>query len=566
MYALGGKSRSSSQAVNNPTWSVDVLTNGYADNFLGDSHDIFFRSTSGGHVKFYPNAFTSSVMADSEAQVALQQPAEIHSTFNRESPELLAFASHKDGTTGGMCVRAVLNSYVDSNLVNFYMNVPPKDVSGSHFNLKGLGCEYVEDQGGDNNGVPNPGTEVTSLGGDYINPGGITTLNGGETNTGIKPGGSYSTQRWDPADANLVGYSLNWWGGTTIGSFWSPMAPVGSTGQFGITNATMAGTVGSQRDNGPRRRMYGYNDFEGDLNIDFANYAPSCMGSKIHIWNIADTSRIHATNCLVNNSDPETFCSGVGYHGPGGKWFNGAALDYYGAGGRRSTYGALGNTFANTGIYRLMLSTRGDVKTYFGLSSLSGTTDIWMATDLSGGWAYDQINGAGYQDLNQCVMPLAYDERRITGTDADYVQGIYQTSGAQRVFGWGNPAPAIASGVGEMQPRMGAVSAFYASATLGGYALSPEDSWVEQTLSPQFPIPPLHMDWQGYMRNWFDETASNTWQNVKHMAEDKVNAVSIYRSIMNAYQGGEGRDGGADDVSFGCGVRSLNLFDMDRLL
>jgi hypothetical protein len=78
------------------------------------------------------------------------------------------------------------------------------------------------------------------------------------------------------------------------------------------------------------------------------------------------------------------------------------------------------------------------------------------------------------------------------------------------------------------------------------------------------------MDWQGYMRNWFDETASNTWQNVKHLAEDKVNGVSIYRSHRGSLGGGEGREAGtglADgQVAYGAGVRSLNLFDFERLM
>jgi hypothetical protein len=59
------------------------------------------------------------------------------------------------------------------------------------------------------------------------------------------------------------------------------------------------------------------------------------------------------------------------------------------------------------------------------------------------------------------------------------------------------------------------------------------------------------------------------FQNAKHMAEDKVNGLSIYRSHMGGATGGEGRDadaGGADAGSFGVGVRSLNVFDLERLV
>ena len=90
--------------------------------------------------------------------------------------------------------------------------------------------------------------------------------------------------------------------------------------------------------------------------------------------------------------------------------------------------------------------------------------------------------------------------------------------------------------------------------------------WIYTTAEPVTPLPPLGMDSLGYMRNWFDETASNMWQNVKHLAEDKVNGVSIYRSTYGGGGGGEGRDCNADESSYGVGVRSLNMFDLERLL
>ena len=74
------------------------------------------------------------------------------------------------------------------------------------------------------------------------------------------------------------------------------------------------------------------------------------------------------------------------------------------------------------------------------------------------------------------------------------------------------------------------------------------------------------MDWQGYMRNWLDESSSNVFTNAKHAASKKVNSLSIYRSTADYARGGEGRDGQADNATYGVGVRSLNLFDLDRLL
>ena len=184
--------------------------------------------------------------------------------------------------------------------------------------------------------------------------------------------------------------------------------------------------------------MY-YRNEDGTLPSTSLVKDPECMGSPIHIWNIADTSRIHASNLLINGLDPETACLGdsaagansLGYHGPGGKWWNGVSLDYFGQGGRRSTYGAIGNQFANCGIFRLMLSTRGDLKGMYDVSTLSGNStgnQGWENTVLSGGSFVDQINGQGYTHFTQNTRMLGTaDKRSITNTDSDMPGGVYRT-------------------------------------------------------------------------------------------------------------------------------------------
>ena len=143
----------------------------------------------------------------------------------------------------------------------------------------------------------------------------------------------------------------------------------------------------------------------------------------------------------------------------------------------------------------------------------------------------------------------------------------FKTSSALRVFGWGHPSNLFDKGVATMQSRLGGFSSYnvVSGDATASYAGDPDKGWIYTTAEPEFPLPPINMDWQGYMRNWFDQTASNTWQNAKQMSEDKVNGVSIYRSNQSGGSGGEGRDAGST-YTYGVGVRSLNLFDMDRLL
>ena len=52
---------------------------------------------------------------------------------------------HREGMTGGMCVRAVQDSGVDVNLVNFVFKALRLLYPGSIITLKGTGCERFED-------------------------------------------------------------------------------------------------------------------------------------------------------------------------------------------------------------------------------------------------------------------------------------------------------------------------------------------------------------------------------------------------------------------------------------
>ena len=54
--------------------------------------------------------------------------------------------------------------------------------------------------------------------------------------------------------------------------------------------------------------------------------------------------------------------------------------------------------------------------------------------------------------------------------------------------------------------------------------------------------------------------------NARHSASKKVNLLSIYRSTVAPWVGGEGRDTTTGEPTFGVGVRSLNMFDLNRLV
>lgn len=300
-------------------------------------------------------------------------------------------------------------------------------------------------------------------------------------------------------------------------------------------------------------------------------------GSQIHMWNIADTSRIVASNLKINNVDG----SSAGYYGPAGSWgvgaaynYNLGALDYYGpAGAYMDAYGVTASA-SNFGPFRLLLSVNSDLMSYFegstsaiaGQASYDETVSYGHVTTGPrgrGGTPIAQVNAQGYAAPGLFAQP-------ITGSD--------NTRRHQKLDGAVTNFTMLTSEIS--QPIFGARYLDLSGSTngqkyLANPMMSKYDSYVPNgathTLTesvftaPNFPLPPLHMDWQGYLRNFLDESASDVFANSKHAASKMIKLCSIYRSHTDPLLGGEGRDG-EGEYTFGKGCRSLNLFDLDKLI
>ena len=179
-----------------------------------------------------------------------------------------------------------------------------------------------------------------------------------------------------------------------------------------------------------------------------------------------------------------------------------------------------------------------------------------------GGSPIAQLNAQGYAAAGLFAQPLeGSDYRRHWKIEGQ--RGAYPQTGdgtVQPIFG-GRQYDGSGVTVGRImlaQPMM----TKYDSYIPYGVTRSIK---TDVHLASNFPIPPIHMDWQGYLRNFLDESASDVFANSKHAASKLIKLCSIYRSNTNPTMGGEGRDG-ADAYTFGKGCRSLNLFDLDKLI
>ena len=302
-------------------------------------------------------------------------------------------------------------------------------------------------------------------------------------------------------------------------------------------------------------------------------------GSQIHIWNIADNSRIHAANFLVSslNGSATNATNGVYYHGPAGRWASMCALDYYGADGHYGDvhYGVGGtggnDDYHNDGPFRLMFGVNSDLMTVWEVTpSATVAASINFnelakshGTSVLGGSPAAQINAQGY------AVP-GVGASSLSGSDNFRFFGRVEHQATSESYDVGYPifgaVPHARSSEGEGTWR---------TEMNGGRQFPPgmidaanPTSGTEKTLFPNFPVPPINMDWQGYLRNYIDESAAATFANAKHAANKRLRLLSIYRSHVDPYLGGEGRDSTATDTvfTFGIGVRSINMFDLDRLV
>ena len=119
------------------------------------------------------------------------------------------------------------------------------------------------------------------------------------------------------------------------------------------------------------------------------------------------------------------------------------------------------------------------------------------------------------------------DNRSITNTDSDMPGGVYQLSSCLRVFGWGHPSRVPNTGAAQMGATDSQDLVLFKRFRL----MRPATMLISTPMQHLPSLPPLSI-WIGkdIMRNWVDWTAANVFQNAKHLAEDKVNGLSIYRS------------------------------------
>ena len=214
-------------------------------------------------------------------------------------------------------------------------------------------------------------------------------------------------------------------------------------------------------------------------------------GSQIFMWNIADNSRIVASNLKVNTVDP----SSAGFHGPAGRWgtYTGAPatigatgpLDYY---GRTGAYGQITSAAVadahNHGPFRLLVGTCSDLMTYTeGIEdSTIAYTPVYHASGL-GGHPCSQLNAQGY--------PLpGYTASSIPGSDFRSHSEIEQNNQASQPD-YGQPIFGARPG-NDTEGNTGGNTRHLISNPMIQDVNFNGDGTFDHAF-PNFPMPPIHM-------------------------------------------------------------------------
>jgi hypothetical protein len=540
MAAMGGSALTPSASVDsNENFNLSAL---------------YASATSGSHVSFYPNGFTEQVSV-------AHAGGDSFDIFGR-TEVAVGDGSEATVTTGGMAVRAVGASKVTVNRVNFKVgSVLASQLSGVCYNYHGTGCEF---NGSAVSGISTSLTSnicdlVTDCCTTYTTTTVVTTTTAAPTTTTGTPTTTTSTTTTSTTTTSTTTTSTT---STTTTATTSTTTTATTTTKSTITleppSETFDGWDTKYEVDGNQNRLSTGGKGE-DLTSEYntgGDIEFSCVGSQIILWNIADTSRLHASNLLINGINPTTTCVNNAFHGPTGRWLNGAACDYYGKFGLAASamFATIPSTpnsvngFYNLGVFRIVGSHKGYLKTY---SEVDYDGFNIFSQMLGGGSPMDQVNSQGYQTMFDAAINTLGAEDTLA-----YHVGLEPggTPDTEPVFGRG------LAGVPNQAGKINGVVT-HARMTEGVGML-----WDAGQLHPSYPIPPLHLGWQGYLRNWVDESAANVFANARHGANKKVNLLSIYRSSTDATVGGEGRDQATGNPTFGLGVRSLNMFDLNRLV
>jgi hypothetical protein len=300
--------------------------------------------------------------------------------------------------------------------------------------------------------------------------------------------------------------------------------------------------------------------------------ATSYQCDLLRIWNIADNSELHASYLSVGNVEnggeghPQDL-SGQ-YYGPSAVWVSGP-----GATGPGSTglSGAPSSTPDTSGLsvldsFGLGIQTKGEAG-YYGKTEAQniGPFRIYVSPHPKAKFlGYPRTSDGNFYPYTPYYLPTYFQSMGFSFPEtADLVVGApYQ------LFSQGYATSSDCSAINSQGPNYTNVSAIYQDLGFSGYITTVASGAQGFNDASSFFYTSAMLPYDTQNRIWLDESAMNTFANAKNGTLN----TSGRRKIVSYYQTpiiypGEGDPGMTDasPISYqGGGIRSVNLFDLDR--
>jgi len=241
------------------------------------------------------------------------------------------------------------------------------------------------------------------------------------------------------------------------------------------------------------------------------------------IWNIADSSKLYASYLSVSAQHPEDSI----YVGPSACWNEGGLTAYRAPSGTPDTSGL-------------------SILDYFGISpQTTGTLDVVIPRPSDSALA--EAFGGGLTSQNKGPFRIYLSP--------DPVTNFLTTPSGNEIFGL--PYQLYAQGY-QASAHLGC-SSFDISSTYGKASFWASDGTKLTTSGFYYASAML----DGGVQLFLDESAANAFTNAKHLATGK-SGLAKKAIIYGANESKEGDSGSATNKSLGRGIRSLNVFDLEK--
>jgi hypothetical protein len=282
----------------------------------------------------------------------------------------------------------------------------------------------------------------------------------------------------------------------------------------------------------------------------------------LRIWNIADDSELHASYLSVGNNRAGSVARGHPqdasgtYYGPSAVWVSDSGVGLSGAPSSTANTSSL-SIFDSFG---LGVDTQGELG-YYGKTTHQNVGPFRLFVSPAPISKFLGYPGTSDGNYHPPLNPAVY---RGMGFTFPNTATLEQEGVPYQLFAQGYSTSSDCSATNNQGPNYQNLSAIYEELGFSGYITTlPVGAQQNENVASSFFYTSAMLAHDSASRIWLDESAMNTFANAKNgtLSTSGRKKIFSYYKAITAYPG----EGFAPPtLSGGVGLRSVNLFDLDR--